>query len=459
MFSYYCTKNFLKGGFVVENYLRRVSSVQFVFFMIFLTSSFSVFSVSKEGSLNRNESEAKKFFFSLIREGALEDLCTFVDETGLPKEVFAAQFLNSSNKKGRGPLHVAVKHDRGDILEWLLNQKGINVDLLDGQGRTAFYNSSLRKGITCGGIFLDFDFDVDRFFIPNFPNPDVGELMEPFVVLAPKVGVGELDSRLEGTLSATFRSNLPFSYYGGKKRSRDVVRPGEEERFIQLPETEYRSVDSVVSLPLSYKSLCEATHDTFHLKHAKKPRFFVTMLKWTEKGYEETMCAFPGGSVQELGFDEIRDARVTISVSHGEDFSPYLEKLPDEKLAGGGDADLDFNSVRKLRIFSWGKNDPSQTDPNCDLTFDVRKFYAQYDDAGIRKEDGRNPVIKGSIRSHRDFGRMMRTVVSLVEERNARTVSFMCAWGKHRSVALAELLKKEFYPKSKVTHLKFPKKK
>ena len=163
------------------------------------------------------------------------------------------------------------------------------------------------------------------------------------------------------------------------------------------------------------------------------------------------------GNQRRLDFDKVGDGRVLISVSWGEDFAPYIEDLDD--LEGHDPVELIYDGARKLRIFSWVKRDPLQAEPQCDLTFDVRKFYASYNDVGIRKEDGRNAVIQESILPHRDFKRMMRSIIMLIENEKARSVSFICAWGKHRSVAFAEILKKMYYPRSTTEHLKFSDKK
>jgi hypothetical protein len=116
-------------------------------------------------------------------------------------------------------------------------------------------------------------------------------------------------------------------------------------------------------------------------------------------------------------------------------------------------AELDTStSDRKLTIFSYGHN--VHTAPEgCEVTFDLRDFACEYDSRAIR--EGR-PLGSDSARDAHPSGLRgaVRGVVESIERDAPASVAFMCAWGKHRSMAWAEMLKADHYPRARVRHLR-----
>lgn len=105
---------------------------------------------------------------------------------------------------------------------------------------------------------------------------------------------------------------------------------------------------------------------------------------------------------------------------------------------------------RKLTIYSWGRR--IHANPQCDVTFDLVHFRSEYEKRDICKSDGTDLTIQECMRSHRYYGELMNVVIRTIEMHQPSTVSFACSWGKHRSMAFAELLKSEYYPKARLRH-------
>ena len=92
-------------------------------------------------------------------------------------------------------------------------------------------------------------------------------------------------------------------------------------------------------------------------------------------------------------------------------------------------------------------------DPNCHVTFDLVDFRSEYERADIRKADGRDTEIQENMRWHPEFiRRMMQAVETKEDNPSITTVPFACSYGKHRSMAFAELFKREYYPRSNLRH-------
>lgn len=107
------------------------------------------------------------------------------------------------------------------------------------------------------------------------------------------------------------------------------------------------------------------------------------------------------------------------------------------------------NRARKLVIYSWGRNVHAEP-AACELTFDLTGFCSEYNRRDIREEDGRSEAVQRGMRSHAGFAALMSTVIQAIERANPQAVSFVCSWGKHRSMAWAEILKADYYPRARV---------
>ena len=107
-----------------------------------------------------------------------------------------------------------------------------------------------------------------------------------------------------------------------------------------------------------------------------------------------------------------------------------------------------------LSIYSWGKRIcESKVHPNVDIEFDVSKFRANISpDINLREINGTNPIIHTAIVNHPKFSLLIDRVLNEINKHNAKSITFICAHGKHRSVGWACIIK-HIFPLSTITHL------
>ena len=125
--------------------------------------------------------------------------------------------------------------------------------------------------------------------------------------------------------------------------------------------------------------------------------------------------------------------------------------------AGDGSAGpsaLRVDPTRQLVVYTFGKTHRLLDERSCDLTFDLTSFHTEYNQRDSSREDGRSEAIQQSMRSHPGFDALMASVVAAIERREPKAVAFMCVWGKHRSVAWAEILKRDHYPHATIKHVR-----
>lgn len=114
--------------------------------------------------------------------------------------------------------------------------------------------------------------------------------------------------------------------------------------------------------------------------------------------------------------------------------------------------DLDnYHRNRSLEIITYGQK--TQTEPECELIFDVSIFSTKIENTNIKKLDGRDIIIQNAIIQHPIYNILIENVITHIEQNNPKIIAFMCNHGKHRSVGWAEILKKFYYPNTKITHL------
>ena len=129
------------------------------------------------------------------------------------------------------------------------------------------------------------------------------------------------------------------------------------------------------------------------------------------------------------------------------DKTKILENLPTQV------NDININVDRRLTIYTWGiKKDRESVE--CPLIFDLTRFQTKIDkDIDISTITGLTDIIQDSIVCHPKFLELMETVITKIEIDNPTSIAFICNYGKHRSVAWAELLKKLYYTQSTIRHL------
>jgi len=111
------------------------------------------------------------------------------------------------------------------------------------------------------------------------------------------------------------------------------------------------------------------------------------------------------------------------------------------KIEGIKDKDITF--------YTWGVKKNAAKE--CDITFDATLFSTKTS-VDVKCLSGLDDTIQQSIINHPNFDLIVERIVTLLEEKDPKTVGIFCNYGKHRSVGWAELLKKIYYPTSTCIH-------
>jgi hypothetical protein len=87
-----------------------------------------------------------------------------------------------------------------------------------------------------------------------------------------------------------------------------------------------------------------------------------------------------------------------------------------------------------------------------DIVFDARVIVSRKP-SGTHNLRGTDEIIQKEMESGTNYETVVRRIVNSIETTGHRVIGIYCTAGHHRSVALAELIKKYLYPDAKITHL------
>ncbi len=107
------------------------------------------------------------------------------------------------------------------------------------------------------------------------------------------------------------------------------------------------------------------------------------------------------------------------------------------------------NAERELTIYTWGANQRKEIKETVDHHFDVRNISL---DDPPRTETGRDATVQTRILSITKFYNYIQNIVKKIEDKHYNSIAICCHRGKHRSVAIAEILKNKYYPLATVVH-------
>ena len=108
---------------------------------------------------------------------------------------------------------------------------------------------------------------------------------------------------------------------------------------------------------------------------------------------------------------------------------------------------------RSLIVSTWGialrKHAPERSQRNWFVGIISNRAHG----VDLRKLNGRSEEVQEGVLEDPKFGMIMNSIIKEVEEKDLTHISVSCTKGRHRSVAVAELLKKLFYPNDILEHL------
>jgi len=111
------------------------------------------------------------------------------------------------------------------------------------------------------------------------------------------------------------------------------------------------------------------------------------------------------------------------------------------------------NPSRALTILTWAKAAHKHKPDRSQKNYSVEMISIRDQGLNLKRLTGRGQDIQNRILAEPKFVRVMKQIVREVEENDYTVISVCCAQGRHRSVAIAELLRKLYYPSAEINHL------
>lgn len=113
---------------------------------------------------------------------------------------------------------------------------------------------------------------------------------------------------------------------------------------------------------------------------------------------------------------------------------------------------LPVTTDRKLVIYTRGKALMKSKPRDSQCSFNAAVLDCRGGGVDLRKMNGLHPEVQKRLLSCYSLPRWLKMFVEKVETNNYTCVDVFCTKGRHRSVAVAELLK-QYYPNAVVSHL------
>lgn len=99
-----------------------------------------------------------------------------------------------------------------------------------------------------------------------------------------------------------------------------------------------------------------------------------------------------------------------------------------------------------------GEDQFAVTGPHAPKIFDCRTITNPYSIPALRRKTGRDAEVQEVVWRSPEAKKMIRRAVSYLRANPNGTVAFGCAYGKHRSVACAEMVADFINPRPQVIH-------
>mmetsp|Transcript_726 Transcript_726/g.1496 ORF Transcript_726/g.1496 Transcript_726/m.1496 type:complete len:338 (+) Transcript_726:79-1092(+) len=183
----------------------------------------------------------------------------------------------------------------------------------------------------------------------------------------------------------------------------------------------------------------------------------------------DEILSFVAKAVSEVGSTELGRALVENKWSRGRDCMPELDAEDDSEAESDSERDPEGFDIRclpraidvgarrdrQITLITWGffklaRPPEAQALINCSC----KKFhYLTRNNKHIKKLNGLDDVVQGRICRNTFFASWLLEAIGRIEREDLNMVSMCCAKGTHLSVAIAEMMRKAYYPKATVQHL------
>ena len=107
---------------------------------------------------------------------------------------------------------------------------------------------------------------------------------------------------------------------------------------------------------------------------------------------------------------------------------------------------------KDLVIITWGKAHSKHTPKESQRNWVVNNISIKDYGLNLKKINGKNKELQAKMMCDPKFMEVVESIVKEISENNYETISINCDKGKHRSVAVAEIVKK-YYPRAEMIHM------
>ena len=112
---------------------------------------------------------------------------------------------------------------------------------------------------------------------------------------------------------------------------------------------------------------------------------------------------------------------------------------------------------RILIIYTWGKKHRKKVQFKIDSNFNASMLSGKRKGLNLKKMNGLSVEVQRAVETSRNYDTFMTQMVGKIERIDAHAIAINCTAGRHRSVTCAQILKREFYPNSKIHHIELKK--
>lgn len=108
---------------------------------------------------------------------------------------------------------------------------------------------------------------------------------------------------------------------------------------------------------------------------------------------------------------------------------------------------------RELTIYTWGKLYRKWKPTESEKNYSVEMISIRDYNMNLKRINGKSNELQNKIILDQKFINVINSIVKLIEDNDYKVISISCEHGRHRSVAIAEILKKLYYPQASIQHL------
>lgn len=111
-------------------------------------------------------------------------------------------------------------------------------------------------------------------------------------------------------------------------------------------------------------------------------------------------------------------------------------------------------SSQVTKIYSWGNGCRVRKPDDSQVNFSACALTCHNKGLNLKNLTGKNKIVQDCIVNSPKYTSLIESIVDkLSSDASIHTISINCTRGKHRSVAVAEMLKEELFPNATVIHL------